>query len=83
MFKLLSKRTALIYFTACSNYTEIHDPPADAPSLVRYSSRKYRNLGMLRIVWEAFLQYYSVAKTQSRVNDVHIHVGYTIITGAV
>lgn len=28
---------------------------------------------MLRVVWEASLQYYSIAKTLSRVNDAHFH----------
>lgn len=57
---------------------EICGLPADTPLPVYYTDRKYRGPGMLRVVWETSL-HFSIAKTLSRVNDVHFHAIREII----
>lgn len=37
---------------------EIRELPANTPIPISYTGCKYRGLGMLRVVWEASLQYY-------------------------
>lgn len=51
---------------------EIYELPADTLP-VYYTGRKYRCLCILRVVWEVFLQHYSIGKTLLHVNDVHFH----------
>lgn len=50
---------------------EICGLPADTS--LYYTGRKYRNLGILQVVWEASLQHFSIAKTLLHINYVHFH----------
>lgn len=48
--------------------TDIFGLSADTPLPVNYTGRKYRGLGMFRVV-----RIHSITKTQLHMNDVHSH----------
>jgi hypothetical protein len=51
---------------------EICGLPADIPIAVYYTGRKYRELGMLRVSWEASIQHIAIAQKLAFVQDPHL-----------